>query len=142
MREAVNFRGEMEENNKSNSELFDALMGKEYTGVKGQAAVDKLTEEKQGHVKDAFYRDDIGEIVLFWGDDNAGLCHIIKNRSKSGISGKKFADALSKIIDNGKTFPGRSSNKLNIAYKGKVAVIAFELKGIETTALLTAFQTK
>jgi hypothetical protein len=42
----------------------------------------------------------------------------------------------------GTAFPGKNPERLNVAYKGKVAVIAFELRGSETTALLTAFHTK
>ena len=123
-------------------ESFDDLMGKEYTGVKGQVAIGKLLEEKQGHVRGAFYREDIGEIDLFWGDESAGLQHIIKRRSKSGISGQKFINELSNVIEKGTAFPGGGSNRLNIAYKGKIAIITFELRGVETTALLTAFHTK
>ena len=121
---------------------YDSLIGKEYTGVKGQAAIDKLISEKQGHVKEAFYRDDIGEIDLFWGDSSAGLCHIIEEREKRGISGIKFTDGLSDVIERGVAFDGRDPDRLNIAYRGKVAVIAFELRDTETTALLTAFHTK
>ena len=121
---------------------FDKLMGKEFTGVKGQSAIDKLLSEKQGHVKEAFYRDDVGGIDLFWGDDSAGLCHILKEREKRGISGKKFIEGLADVIEKGVAFSGKDSNRLNVAYKGKVAVIAFELRGTETTALLTAFHTK
>ena len=121
---------------------YEDHMGEEYTGVTGQAAIDKLLEEKQGHVKDAFYREDIGGIDLFWGDDTAGLCHIIKEREKRGISGQKFVNGLSDVIEKGTSFSGKDPEKLNVAFKGKVGVITFELRKIETTALLTAFHTK
>lgn len=51
------------------------LLGKEFTGVKGQKAVEKLLQEKQGHVKGAFTRQDIGDIDLVWGNEKQGLCH-------------------------------------------------------------------
>ena len=41
------------ENIKEQSE-FDKLMGIEYVGVKGQAAIDKLITEKQGYIKKHF----------------------------------------------------------------------------------------
>ncbi len=63
-------------------EELDALLGEEFKGVKGQAAIDKLLEEKRGHVKGAFHRDDIGDIDIFWGNDGAGLKHIIIQRAK------------------------------------------------------------
>ena len=46
---------------KGSAKIAD-ILGKEYTGVKGQAAVDLLMKEKQGYVKDAFMRKDIGGI--------------------------------------------------------------------------------
>jgi len=120
---------------------FEDLMGVEYTGVKGQDAVDKLLQEKQGHVKDAFYQEDAGWIDIYWGDKDSGLCHIIKRRAKMGMSGIKFARGLADVLEKGASFPHKNPNRLNIVYKGKLAVITFELKGTETTALLTAFRT-
>lgn len=55
------------EKEKQISSKLDNLLGKEYVGVKGQAAIDKLMQEKQGHVKGAFHREDIGDIDLLWG---------------------------------------------------------------------------
>jgi len=128
--------------NKPASKSFEDLIGLEFTGVKGQDAIEKLLEEKQGHVKEAFYREEIGWIDIFWGDKTAGLCHIIAGRNKRGTNGRKFAIELGDVIKNGIEFAGKDVNRFNIAYKGKVAVIAFELRGVETTALLTAFLTK
>ena len=66
--------------------------GKEYTGIKGKAAVDLLLKEKQGFVKDAFTRDDIGGISLVWGEagrpnteEGYGIAHIIRRRKEEGI---------------------------------------------------------
>ncbi len=55
------------------------LLGKEYKGFKGQDAINKLLAEKQGHIKAAFTRSDIGDIDLLWGNDDIGLQHIIKS---------------------------------------------------------------
>ncbi len=66
-------------------EELDALLGEEFKGVKGQAAVDKLLKEKRGHVKGAFYREDIGDIDLFWGNEYVGLRHIIEERQKEKV---------------------------------------------------------
>jgi hypothetical protein len=60
------------------------FLGPEYSGVKGQAAVEKLLKERQGHVKGAFHRDDTGDIILAWGDDNMGIQHIINHRNLYG----------------------------------------------------------
>ena len=122
---------------------YDGLMGNEYTGVKGKDAIDKLLEEKQGHVKGAFYRDDIGEIDIFWGDDTAGLCHIINQRRKDHMDVKKLLRDLPSIISRGTLGSNSNSpNRENIFFGDKVIVITYELRGAETTAVLTAFSTK
>jgi hypothetical protein len=132
----------MEEKNNGSPKDFETLMGIEYIDIKGQEAVDKLLEEKQGHVKGAFYRDDIGEIDLFWGDETAGLCHIVKRRKEEDDNPVKFLKNINIVIENGEIFQNkRNPERMNIAYKGKMAIITFELLGIETTALLTAFYT-
>jgi len=133
----------IEEKSNGSSKSFEALMGKEYIGFKGQAAIDKLLSEKQGHVKGAFYRDDIGEIDLFWGDETAGLCHIINQRRMKGINPSKFMSELGQTIEQGESGPDRNHpDRTNIFYKDKVVVITYEIRGVETQAVLTAFRTK
>jgi len=41
------------------------LLGKEFKNYKGKSAIDKLMIEKSGHIKDAFYRKEIGNITIF-----------------------------------------------------------------------------
>ena len=116
-------------------------MGIEYAGIKGQAAVDKLMSEKQGHVKEAFYRNDIGGIDLFWGDETAGLLHIINERKARGVSPAVFLCDLSKVVENGVLQRNKKyTDRVNIVYGKKMAVIIFELRNEEVTAVLTAFQ--
>ena len=61
---------------------LDELLGEEFKGFKGQAAVDKLLREQRGHVKGAFHREDIGDIDLIWGNEDVGLYHAIEQRKK------------------------------------------------------------
>jgi len=122
---------------------FNILMGKEYTGYKGQAAIDKLLQEKQGHIKAAFYHDDIGDIDIFWGDESAGICHIIEERKRRGDNPQKLLKELPTIIERGivgenANFPGVREN---IIYKGRIVIVAYELRGHESSAILTAFRT-
>lgn len=110
--------------NKSKAEFF----GKEYTGVKGSAAVDKLLQEKQGYVKNAFSRKEIGGIDLVWGDDSGGLAHVIKRRDKfkseqmGNISGVDMVKKIPEIIDKGE-FSVDSDDRPRFEYAGfRVAV--------------------
>lgn len=121
--------------------ILRELFGKEYTGYKGQAAIDKLIKERQGHIKGAFHRDDIGDIDLLWGNDKLGLQHIIRQREKQGINVTDFVKDLANVIENGDYRKKNDRGNIEIMYKGKVAVIALEYKGNKITYLLTAFKT-
>ena len=48
----------------------------------GESAIAKLLNEKQGQVSGAFYRKELGDIDLVWGDSNFGLAHILQQRTK------------------------------------------------------------
>lgn len=95
----------------------------EYTGVKGHGAVDKLLQEKQGHIKAAFYRKEIGDIDLVWGDENGGLSHVIKRRDEmkakgtGTISGLEMAKKIPDIIENG-NFLIDEHDRLKFEWKG------------------------
>jgi hypothetical protein len=64
---------------KMTEQEFQKFLGVEFKGYKGQNAVNKLQQEKRGYIVKAFYRNDIGDIALIWGDDKAGLAHILKD---------------------------------------------------------------
>ena len=120
---------------------LNALMGEEFKDVKGQAAIDKLMQEKRGHVKAAFHRDDIGDIDLLWGNDRLGLQHIIfqREKEKEGHAREILSD-LATAIEKG-TFQKRN-NRGNFEFKyGKsYVVIAPEYHGNKITYLLTAYK--
>lgn len=117
-----------------------ALLGKEYTGYKGQAAIDKLLEEKQGHIKAAFHRDDIGDIDLIWGNDWLGLQHIIKQRQKQDIDTTGFLSNIAEVVDKGKFLKKSNRGTLEYWYNGKSVVFSPEYHGNKLTYLLTAFK--
>ena len=85
----------------------EQFFGVEYKGVKGKAAIDKLLQEKQGHVKAAFYRKEVGDIDLVWGHEFSGLKHVIilrdeqKATGEGKMSGLEMANKIPEIIDKG-----------------------------------------
>lgn len=89
------------------SKTQEEFYGEEFTGVKGSAAIEKLLQEKRGHVKNAFERPEIGGIDLVWGDEHGGLEHtIIKrdlllNRGTGHISGLDMVHKIPEIIEKG-----------------------------------------
>ncbi len=123
-----------------NEDRFQKLIGQEHTGVKGQAAVRKLLEERHGHVKGAFHREDIGDIDLIWGDDQVGLCHILKRRGEQGIDSGEFARNLSRIIHDGDLC--QTAEKYEIWHEKKMVVVTKAFHGKEATFILTAFPSR
>lgn len=119
----------------------EELMGTEYTGYQGQEAINKLLQEKKGHIKNAFTREDIGGIDLIWGDDTAGLKHIIQQREKQNVNSSEFLTNLSDVIEKGR-ISKNAKGRFELLHNGKIAVISPELRGKEITFLLTAYKTR
>ncbi len=124
---------------KGSAKIAD-ILGKEYTGVKGQAAVDLLMKEKQGYVKDAFIRKDIGGISLIWGNDDMGLQHIIKRRKETKQPLGKLLSSLTEVIEKGElTFAKKGRFEIN--FKQKKAIIEPKMNGEEFQFVFTAYHT-
>lgn len=130
-----------------------SLLGEEFKGYKGQAAVDKLVKEQRGHIKAAFHRDDIGDIDLIWGNDSLGLQHIIKQRTeemnKNGKSldeKKKHIDRLlnnlADTIENGVFKKVNKRGSYEIKNKYFYAVVAPTYHQNKLVYVLTAFERK
>ena len=134
-----------EEIEDSKSPSIDELLGEEFKGYKGQAAVDKLMKEKRGHVKGAFHREDIGDIDLLWGNERIGLQHIIKQREteKPGHA-QEIIDHLVDAIEKGEFKQKNDSGNFVFSYKESGVqyrtVIAPEYHNHRITYVLTAFR--
>jgi hypothetical protein len=117
------------------------LLGVEFKGYYGQDAVYKLLREKRGHIKAAFHRDDIGGINLVWGDESAGLAHIIKRRTEQGINAADFLSNLAEVVEKGEISKNVRGN-FELHLDKKIAVISPELWGNKLTFVLTAYKTR
>lgn len=67
----------------------------------GVGAVNKLLAEKKGQVVGAFYRDDLGDIDLVWGDEKIGLNKIIEKHKADFDKFGGVDKGLSEIIKRG-----------------------------------------
>lgn len=123
----------------SYSEQTKMLMGKEYTGFTGQNAINKLLKEKNGHIKNAFTREDIGAIDLVWGNDKAGLKHIIKRRTEEGQDLDGLLKELPDIIKNGHLFM-QKDGRFHIRLGERTAIIAPTIFNEKISWVFTAFE--
>jgi hypothetical protein len=116
------------------------LIGPEHQGVRGQDAIDLLFQEQNGHIRAAFYREEIGEINLVWGDEKSGLSHIIQQRQKQGIPPERFLSDLGEVIEKGEiTLNDRGAYE--IFFNKKLVVVTPQLQHNEFPTVLTAYRT-
>ncbi|PAF41289.1 hypothetical protein [Helicobacter sp. 11S02629-2] len=96
---------------------------------KPKDAIKHLLKTKEGQVAGAFYRPDLGDINLVWGDSNKGLKHILERRTsdKGRQAALKFIEELPELIQNGEAKYGETRVYL---YSDKAqAVISLDYKG-------------
>ncbi len=116
------------------------FLGEEFKDVKGQAAIKKLMQEKRGHVKGAFVREDIGAIDLFWGNGDVGLQHILDRREEQGIETSEFVEDMTEVVEQGQFGgPAKSKDSFIFRTKDKSAVIAYTFKGNDVQYVLSSF---
>ncbi|WP_196761962.1 anti-CBASS protein Acb1 family protein [Eikenella corrodens] len=120
---------------------ISGFLGTEYQG-KGKDAVQKLRQEKNGYIKGAFHRSDIGDIALVWGNDDVGLKHIIRRREEQGIDIDLFLEDIDEVIENGNIQKSQETGNFEIWHNKKMAVISPEFKGNQLMFLLTAFKSR
>lgn len=125
----------------NNAADISGFLGTEYQG-KGQAAIQKLRQEKNGYIKGAFHRGDIGDIALVWGNDDVGLRHIIKRREEQGIDVDLFLEDIDEVIEKGNIQKSQETGNFEIWHNKKMAVISPEFKGNQLMFLLTAFKSR
>ncbi|WP_258443274.1 DUF3519 domain-containing protein [Helicobacter sp. 16-1353] len=104
----------------------------------GANAIKKLLNEKQGQVSGAFYRQELGDIDLVWGDSSKGIQHILERRKsdyvKQGFSeseaiskANEFIESLPQIVESGVLKMGES--RAFIRNSDNSVVIALDYKG-------------
>ena len=104
----------------------------------GQSAIQKLLLERNGQVAGAFYRKELGDIDLVWGDSNFGLAHILQERTKQQGDEKalKFISHLSENIEKGQIV---ELEKGRVGIKTDLTTIILDKKE-NNNFVLTAFR--
>lgn len=102
--------------------------------------MEKLLQEKQGYVKAAFTREDIGDIDLVWGDEEKGLAHLIKRRQEEGrYLPKDILDNLTEIVEKGQLSKNKEG-KYEIWHNRVVIVVAPDYNGEDLRWVITGFK--
>lgn len=104
----------------------------------GTGAVKKLMAEKQGQVAGAFYREELGDIDLVWGNEKFGLQHILAQRSRQWGEEKalKFISHLDENMQKGQIV---EVEKGRIGIKTDLTTIILDKKN-DNTFVVTAFR--
>ena len=125
----------------------EEFFGERFDGYVGADAIKKLLQEKRGYVKGAFYRKEVGDIDLVWGNDDAGLKHLIQRRDKafqSGegkISGLDMVRKIPEIMEKG-TFYNDKDDKLHIDFDGYKVAICPKYYNEKINWIITAYDLK
>ncbi|NCN09704.1 MAG: hypothetical protein GW938_07660 [Leptospira sp.] len=117
------------DSNVNNGE-FDEKFGKKFNifSKKPYEAIAHLRIVKEGYVPGAFQRSDIGSIDLIWGNEKAGLCHIISKRESENYDINKFLLVLPKIIENGIAKTNKNDpNRVDIIHENPRAIAVISL---------------
>ena len=113
--------------------------GNIYNWVKGQfqSAASFLNNLKSGYLRGVFYRDGIGNIDMVWGNEKAGLQHIINKHIEEADDFNSVEEAMQVINDtiNNGTISQQGTN-ISLDYNGYRVSIAQSKEG---NWVLTAF---
>ncbi len=130
---------------KGKAKSKDEFFGEEFTGFKGEQAIEKLLKEKRGHIKNAFERPEIGGIDLVWGDENGGILHTIIKREKmlakgtGHISGLDMVKKIPEIIENG-DFNINEKDRPQFNYKNYKVVVKPTFDGKKLNWIISAME--
>lgn len=126
----------------------DIAKARKYNSTSGKQALENAITN-QIDIPSAFYRPEIGDIDIVWGNvgdpaknykGGKGLAHIIAKRNLEGIDGVSFARDLYKTISNGEAVyrKGRKT-RIDIFYENIQVVL---VKDANSNWILTGFQIK
>lgn len=109
----------------------------QWTRGKFKEAAAFLRKKQGGYIKGVFHRDDIGDIDMIWGNDKAGLKHIIQKHIVEHDDFDSVAEAMetiNRVIENGT----ESKQGTNISFDHEGYRVSIAQSG-EGNWVLTAF---
>lgn len=106
----------------------------------GTHAIQKVMQEKQGQVSGAFYREDLGDITITWGEvtdankhKGYGLAHIVDKHPDMNVN------LIAEIVEKGK-LNIQNDVRARLEYGDYVVGLSREFKGEKVNFIITAFE--
>lgn len=96
---------------------------------KAHEAIQHLLHTKSGQVQGAFYRKELGDIDLVWGNEKIGLQKIVDKHLKdfANFAGnnpyEKMSNAINEIVENGKLLTENGVNTLYLQKDNKTFLV-------------------
>jgi len=104
---------------------------------------DELLAARAGSRADGAWRPDLGAITIEWGDERAGLAHILAARAAQGIDGERWIRAtLLEVLLDGVPINLRGpagAQRIDLVWQGHSAVLALHRHGVRENWILTGF---
>lgn len=113
-------------------EIGNGDFGIIYKGLKGAQALSFLLKEKKGEVIGALHHKDVGEIDIFWGNNDVGLKKIL-------LKHPEVINEMQAILDNSSVIQ-KSSNRIKLESLNYRSVIRLDWNGKQKTWLLTMYE--
>lgn len=136
-----NVDGAPKGNDNASKDHIPQDLGEDHPEYKGteKAAINFLIEQKNGQVKGAYHRYDIGDIDVAWGEvtdpvehKGYGLAHIIDKH------GTKALEQLDEVLKRGTVHKG-SNGKIVLHYKKYIAILTNEWNEEKRHVVLSGF---
>ena len=114
------------------------VFGDEITIKNNEDAISALFQNKEGFIRKAFHRKDIGDIALAWGNNQIGISHIIDSRKKNKQPIRPLLQDLKNVVEQG-TLEREDNGDFIITLKTKIAIIRPFFDNDNLQFLLTAY---
>ncbi len=125
-----------EHKNRTSKEFY----GPELKSYGGIDAINILLKNKCGHVVAAWTRKDIGDIYICWGDEAAGLKHILCERRRHQQDVYEVLTAMDRLIRNEDIKPIRDAGTSIVLKDDKHRVVLGYPKGTTNYAVITSYE--
>jgi len=108
-----------------------------------RGVVDAVLSARGGARVDGAWRPDLGAITIEWGDERAGLSHIIARRAADGLDGEAWIrDVLPEVLTQGRitrVYGPEQGRRVDLQWNGNRVVLSLFRSGQRENWVLSGF---